>query len=97
MIRTVLVAAVLLSVAGCCSYLRTDACVVDDRSCTTTGMEITWCPESEPEPVVPPVRSDPGPGSWCPVGVLHEGDDCADLGFTRRCPDGSWVRPGTGC
>jgi hypothetical protein len=32
-------------------------------------------------------------------GVFHEGDSCADLGFTKECPNepGSYRRPDYGC
>lgn len=91
-LATGLALSLTLTAAGCC-YGGTGACVVESAWGTARcepSLEAVWCIWDDPAAPPPPDLSSCG-------GSFHEGDDCADLGFTVRCGGGYWVRAADGC
>ncbi len=94
-LASALAAGSLLSLAGCCwEYAYPAACTFPAGSGAELCQSLTeyelacWTDEDASAPL-----PDFGP---C-AGAFHGGDACEDLGFTRRCGNGLYARPGTPC
>jgi hypothetical protein len=93
--RHLALAALALSAGACCLDLPDDAACVVSRVpaapyCYPLNRDDYSCFD---EAQRPPPTDDP---RGCP-GIVHEGDDCADRGFTVRCYGDYYARPGDPC
>jgi len=93
--RTLALVTVAVSVCACClDVARDDACVVPRAPlpsyCFTVHQEDYVCMNDGPDPL--PIQDPRG----CP-GSLYRDQDCGARGYTVRCWEDTYVRPGDPC